>query len=286
VTALLLAAGKSASSLPADFAAAVASGKVTADIMQRFLELEKQFLIGWLIQFPGFRERLLADPGFMFKVYIELGIGICTKMSAEYAKRHDTFAKELDFVAANVMMALIADFMLVWLPAPTLSYATKAAAGKFNLLGKLFAGCPDNAFQKVQPGMEPFTFMQRVGAPICNGLKLFGVGLFASFFGVAVTNTLVGLRQVLDPTFVPLNQPQDVLSMSAAYGVYMATSSNLRYQLLAGVVEERGIEVLLKGNSGACAVASFVVRTANTFLGSLLWVDFIRLLGMQKGGGH
>ena len=42
---------------------------------------------------PGFRERLLADPGFMFKVYIELGIGICTKMSAEYAKRHDTFAK-------------------------------------------------------------------------------------------------------------------------------------------------------------------------------------------------
>jgi hypothetical protein len=33
--------------------------------------------------------------------------------------------QELDFVAANVMMALIADFMLVWLPAPTLTYATK-----------------------------------------------------------------------------------------------------------------------------------------------------------------
>jgi hypothetical protein len=34
-------------------------------------------------------------------------------------------------------------------------------------------------------------------------------------------------------------------------------------------------------------VLSLVVRTANTFLGSLLWVDFIRLLGMQKaGGGH
>ncbi len=30
--------------------------------------------------------------------------------------------QELDFVLANVMMALIADFMLVWLPAPTLSY--------------------------------------------------------------------------------------------------------------------------------------------------------------------
>jgi hypothetical protein len=57
-------------------------------------------------------------------------------------------------------------------------------------------------------------------------------------------------------------------------------------QLLAGVIEERGIEVMLKGNYQACAVASFVVRTANTFLGSLLWVDFIRLLGMQKVTDH
>jgi hypothetical protein len=56
--------------------------------------------------------------------------------------------------------------------------------------------------------------------------------------------------------------------------------------LLAGVVEERGVEVLFKGNYQACAAASFVVRTANTFLGSLLWVDFIRLLGMQKVSDH
>jgi hypothetical protein len=44
----------------------------------------------------GFRERLLADPGFMFKVAIELGIGICTKMSAEYAKRQGTFSQVRD----------------------------------------------------------------------------------------------------------------------------------------------------------------------------------------------
>lgn len=36
--------------------------------------------------------------------------------------RHLCALQELDFVLANVMMALIADFMLVWLPAPTLSY--------------------------------------------------------------------------------------------------------------------------------------------------------------------
>jgi hypothetical protein len=49
--------------------------------------------------------------------------------------------------------------------------------------------------------------------------------------------------------------------------------------VLAGVVEERGIESLFKGNYQLCAALSLLVRTANTFLGSLLWVDFIRLLG-------
>lgn len=34
--------------------------------------------------------------------------------------------------------------------------------------------------------------------------------------------------------------------MSAAYGSYMASSSNLRYQILAGLVEERGIEAVFR----------------------------------------
>lgn len=283
--ALLAAAGKSAGSLPPDMATALTSGKLTLEILRRYIDLENKFIIGWLMKFPGFRERLLADPSFMVKLAIECGIGICTKCTAEYTKRQGTFSKELDFVAANVMMAIIADFMLVWLPAPTLSFATAGAAkkaGLFDVFGRVFAGCPDNAFQKVQPGMPSFTLMQRLGAPIRNGLKLMCVGMGASFVSVVVTNMLIGLRQALDPSFVPLNQAQDVLATSAAYGAYMATSSNIRYQLLAGVIEERGIETMFKGNYQLCAVLSFIVRTGNTFLGSLLWVDFVRLLGMQK----
>jgi hypothetical protein len=144
--------------------------------------------------------------------------------------------QELDFVAANVVMAIIADFMLVWLPAPTLSYASAAVAGKFNLLGKMFAGCPDNAFQKVQPGMPAFTLMQRLGAPVRNGLKLAAVGFSASMIGVCMTNALIALRQALDPAFVPLNQSQDVIATSLAYGAYMATSSNIRCVQRAGSV--------------------------------------------------
>lgn len=49
-----------------------------------------------------------------------------------------------------------------------------------------------------------------------------------------------------------------------------------------GIIEERGIETLFKGQHQLCHVLSFAVRTANTFVGSLLWVDFVRLMGMQS----
>ena len=52
-------------------------------------------------------------------------------------------------------------------------------------------------------------------------------------------------------------------------------------QIIAGVVEERGIEAVFAKNAALCSALSFVVRTSNTFLGSLMWVDYIRLLGLQ-----
>jgi hypothetical protein len=99
---------------------------------------------------------------------------------------------------------------------------------------------------------------------------------------VGITNALIALRTALEPGWAPPNKAQDVLATSAAYGVYMSISSNLRYQIIAGIIEERGIETIFRGQHQLCHILSFIVRTANTFVGSLLWVDFVRLLGMQK----
>ena len=118
---------------------------------------------------------------------------------------------------------------------------------------------------------------------------------------------ILQVRSKLDPSFSAPNPPQDVVSMSAAYAAYMATSSNfrclfrtlelhariyrasflpndctrlapslgrarpcrwgwLRYQLVAGVIEERGIEVLVH-NQLLRTVLSFGIRTGNTFVG-------------------
>ena len=141
--------------------------------------------------------------------------------------------------------------------------------------------------QIVPAGQAPYTVAQRTGAVVRNGAKLLGVGFGSSLFGVGVTNALIQIKQFLDPEFVPLNKPQGVLVTSAAYGSYMAWNSNLRYQIIAGIVEERGIERLFKGNQTICGLLSFAVRTGNTFLGSSMWIDYLRLIGLQKApSGH
>ena len=88
-----------------------------------------------------------------------------------------------------------------------------------------------------------WTLLQRAAAPVRNGAKLMAVGVGASLFGVMLTNTLIWLREAVTGQKAGTKQAQNPLTVSSAYGLYMATSSNLRYQVVAGVLEERGIEV-------------------------------------------
>ncbi|RDX93340.1 Protein RETICULATA-RELATED 4, chloroplastic [Mucuna pruriens] len=266
--------------LPADLAAAIEAGRVPGSIVQRFFDLEKSAVFRWLLNFGGFKERLLADDLFLAKVAMECGVGIFTKTAAELEKRKENFTKELDFVCADVVMAIVADFMLVWLPAPTVSLRPPLAVSA-GTIAKFFYGCPENAFQVALAGTS-FTLIQRIGAIVRNGAKLFAVGTGASLIGTGVTNALINARKVVDKSFAAEAEDVPVISTSVAYGVYMAVSSNLRYQILAGVIEQRILEPLLHQHKLMLSAICFAVRTGNTFLGSLLWVDYARWVGVQK----
>ncbi|CAA2971782.1 RETICULATA-RELATED 4, chloroplastic-like [Olea europaea subsp. europaea] len=276
----LVEAGRSLDSIPKDLAASIEAGRIPGSIVQRYIELEKSAVFRWLLQFGGFKERLLGDDLFLTKVAIECGVGIFTKTAAELEKRREKFTKELDFVFADVVMAIIADFMLVWLPAPTVSLRP-AIAPSAGFLNKFFYGCPDNAFQVALAGTS-YSFLQRIGAIVRNGAKLFAVGTSASLVGTGVTNLLINARKAIDKSFAGEAEDVPVLSTSVAYGVYMAVSSNLRYQILAGVIEQRILEPLLHNHKLILSAICFVVRTGNTFLGSLMWVDYARWTGIQK----
>lgn len=77
---VLKEAGRSLESLPKDLAAAIESGRIPGLVVSRYFELEKSGLIRWLMQFGGFKERLLADDLFLAKVAMECGVGMLTKV--------------------------------------------------------------------------------------------------------------------------------------------------------------------------------------------------------------
>ncbi|KAF3336335.1 Protein RETICULATA-RELATED 4 [Carex littledalei] len=222
--------------------------------------------------------KLLALPEIVG--YYTQYIQVLLIVAAEYEKRKENFLKELDFVLADVIMALVADFMLVWLPAPTVSLKPPLAVSA-GPIAKFFYSCPDNAFQVALSGTS-YSFLQRVGAILRNGSKLFGVGTGASLIGTGLTNALIYTRKAFDKDFAGVAEDVPILSTSVAYGVYMAVSSNLRYQILAGIIEQRMLEPLLHNQKLALGALCFAVRTGNTFLGSLMWVDYARWVGVQK----
>lgn len=276
---LLAQAGRSLESVPADLASAIKEGKIPASVVERFLELEKSPFMRWLLQFGGFKERLLADDLFLAKVGFECGVGVFTKTAAEYDRRREKFFDELEIVFADVVMAIIADFMLVYLPAPTVSLRPPLGVSA-GAITKFFHNCPDNAFQVALSGSS-YSFLQRVGAIVRNGSKLFAVGSASSLVGTVVTNAAINAKKAVNKDSAEEIENVPIFSTSAAYGVYMAVSSNLRYQVLSGIIEQRLLEPLLHQHKLVLSALCFAVRTGNTYLGSLLWVDYARWIGVQ-----
>ncbi|KAG5253853.1 protein RETICULATA-RELATED [Salix suchowensis] len=125
----------------------------TRAVVSRFFELENSRFLRWLMQFDGFRERLLADDLFLAKVGMECGVGMFTKTAAEYERRRENFFNELEVVFADVLVFIFSlgdghncRFHACFLPAPTVSLRSPLA-GNAGPIAKFFHNCPDNAFQ-------------------------------------------------------------------------------------------------------------------------------------------
>jgi hypothetical protein len=109
-------------------------------------------------------------------------------------------------------MAIIADFCLVWLPAPRLaldsSNATDSKAQSSDqatstrtstgFLQQYLVGVPSNAFQVCAPGQQ-YSVVQRTAAICINGAKLFAVGFGSSLLGTGITNLIILVHALTDP---------------------------------------------------------------------------------------
>ncbi|KXG22205.1 hypothetical protein SORBI_3009G171300 [Sorghum bicolor] len=289
IAQVMNAAGRRPEALPQDLQKGLDLGVVSPEILQNFFDLEKYPVMTELIhRFQGFRERLLADPKFLQRLAIEEAISISTTLLAQYERRKGRFFEEIDYVLTDTIRGSVVDFFTVWLPAPTISvlqYADDGSGQSLEFVKGLLGSLPDNAFQKNILGQD-WSIKQRIAAVLVGGLKLASVG-FISSVGAGVSSDLVyAARGIVKPSAnVETGRKRAPIWKSAAvYSCFLGTSSNLRYQIIAGLVEYRlGESLVTYYNQPLIAgLLSFVARTLNSYWGTQQWVDLARYTGLQK----
>ncbi|KAG8085910.1 hypothetical protein GUJ93_ZPchr0010g8407 [Zizania palustris] len=287
IARVMNAAGRRPEALPQDLQKGIDLGVVSPEILQNFFDLEKYPVMSELIhRFQGFRERLLADPKFLQRLAIEEAISITTTLFAQYERRKGRFFEEIDYVLTDTIRGSVVDFFTVWLPAPTISVLSYADDGESLEFAKgLLGSLPDNAFQKNIMGQN-WSMDQRVAAVLIGGLKLASVGFISSVGAGASSDLLYAARGVLKSSgsLEAGRKRSPIWKSAAVYSCFLGTSANLRYQIIAGLVEHRIGESLANyyNQPLLASLLSFVARTVNSYWGTQQWIDLARYTGLQK----
>ncbi|KAJ0046408.1 hypothetical protein Pint_06599 [Pistacia integerrima] len=286
IARVMNAAGRRRDALPQDLQKGLDLGIISPEVLQNFFDLEQYPLLSELThRFQGFRERLLADPKFLHRLAIEEAISITTTLLAQYERRKENFFEELDYVITDTLRGIVVDFFTVWLPAPTISFLSYAdeinVPDNIDALKGLLGSIPDNAFQKNLAGKD-WNVSHRVASVLIGGLKLAGVGFISSIGAVASSNILYVIRKFLNPSLLSnqQNKRSPILKTAVIYSCFLGTSSNLRYQIIAGIVEHR-ISDEFSSYTLFVNMLSFIVRTINSYWGTQQWVDLARFSGIQ-----
>ncbi|KAG7033282.1 Protein RETICULATA-RELATED 5, chloroplastic, partial [Cucurbita argyrosperma subsp. argyrosperma] len=285
IARVMNAAGRKRDGLPQDIQKGLDLGLVSPEVLQNFFDLEQYPLISELThRFQGFRERLLADPKFLHRLAIEEAISLTTTLIAQYEKRKENFFLELDYVITDTLRGAVVDFFTVWLPAPTLAFLSTDdldASGSTDILQGLLGSIPDNAFQKNLAGKN-WDLSHRIASVVFGGLKLASVGFISSIGAVASSNALFSVRRFFNPALATKqrNKRSPILKTAAVYGCFLGISANLRYQIIAGIVEHRFSEAF-SSQIVLVNMVSFVARTLNSYWGTQQWIDLARSTGLQ-----
>lgn len=228
----------------------------------------------------GYQQRVAADPSFPAKAVTEIFLAAGTQMAAEWNRRGASHLKtELDFVVAGVLTACYGKFFSMWRVAPSTMTDSESDATDAVVFG---CPVPTNAFQNtLLDGKTVPTLGQRWLSLVAPMPSLFNAGVMASMVGYGLTALLIALRTIVMPTYVAATRNVNVLYASLYTGAFMSVVSNLRYQVLQGIVEAKLID-RLKGFPVVHAIMLVGVRMANGLLGSILAISGMKLLGLQQ----
>ena len=142
---------------------------------------------------------------------------------------------------------------------------------------------PTNAFQPTLfDGYTTPSLSSRILAFLLPMPQLFRAGFIASTIGYGLTSMLIRARALLVPQYVVATEAVPVVLAAVYTGLFMAFVSNIRYQILQGVVEPFLVQRGQRYPTLFGKLAVLLVRYANGVLGSWMAIGGMRAVGLQK----
>ncbi|CAD6260246.1 unnamed protein product [Miscanthus lutarioriparius] len=267
--------------LPGDMMAAKDAG-IREVLLLRYFDLQAApWPLGAMIRaFSMLRNRMLADPSFLFKVGTEIVIDSCCATFAEAQKRGKDFWAEFELYAADLLVGVAVDIALVGLLAPYVRIGKPSAStGLFGRFSRMAGSLPSSVFEAERPGCR-FTVQQRIGTYFYKGVLYGSVGFVCGIIGQGIANMIMTAKRSVKKSDEDIPVPP-LIKSAALWGVFLAVSSNTRYQIINGL--ERVVEASPVARRVPPVAMAFTVgvRFANNIYGGMQFVDWARWSGVQ-----
>ncbi|CAN1294504.1 Protein RETICULATA-RELATED 1, chloroplastic [Linum perenne] len=269
--------------LPVDMLAAAETSGIREKFLLRYLELQDaSWPLGFLMNnLSMLRNRMMADPDFLFKVGTEVVIDSCCATFAEVQKRGKDFWSEFELYAADLLVGIVVDIALVGMLAPyaRIGKPSVSKAGLFGNIKQACAALPSSVFEAERPGSR-FTVKQRVATYFYKGVLYGSVGFGCGLIGQGIANMIMNAKRSVKKSEEDIPIPP-LLKSAALWGVFLAVSSNTRYQIINGleqVVEGSALARKVPPMSKAFTIG---VRFANNIYGGMQFVDWAKWSGVQ-----
>ncbi|CAA0832629.1 reticulata-related 1 [Striga hermonthica] len=279
---VLIEAERRGAVLPADMLEAAKTTGLRRLILIRYLDFQgAAWPLGFLMRYCSMlRDRMLVDPSFLFKVGTEIVIDSCCATFAEVKKRGKDFWAEFELYAADLLVGIVVDIALVGMLAPYARIGKQSVSSGF--FGRLQHACgalPSSVFEAARPGIR-FSTQQRIATYFYKGILYGSVGFGCGLIGQGIANMIMTAKRSFKKSEEDVPVPPLVQS-AALWGVFLAVSSNTRYQIINGL--ERFVEAspLAKKMPPLAMAFTVGVRFANNIYGGMQFVDWARWSGVQ-----
>nr|XP_023874223.1 protein RETICULATA, chloroplastic-like isoform X2 [Quercus suber] len=184
-------------SLPSNMLEAAKSVGIRKLFLLRYLDLQGS---GWLLGFAMkscsmLRNRMLADPSFLFKIGTEIVIDSCCVTVVEVQNRGKDFWAEFELYVADLLVGVVVNVALVGMLAPYARIGGPSISKGF--LGRrqhAYGALPSSVFEAERPGCR-FTVKQRIGTYFYKGILCGILGFGSGIIGRGIANLIMTAKR-------------------------------------------------------------------------------------------